>query len=230
MKKTLLTTLLLLSSYCVMAQYMINYSIGYGSYKMGDMKSFLENVQSQVEGLHPELSTAIVDKFPAYILHSVDMGYRLKSHEFGLKGGFYSTGGKISRQDYSGEYEYKVILNGYKTGLFYRNHFYTCNVQGKSTLSLFGEISPSVIISQTKLSSHFVVDNQPIDTEKKQSHKIDFSVMPLAGVRYNIIPQVGIQLSAGYEVSFGEKAKKLAGNPRIDWSGLRVSGGITLSL
>lgn len=230
MKKIIFTSLFVLTSYCAMAQFSINYSVGYGSYKMGDMKNFVEDMQSYVEGQYPGLKTVIVDNFPAYVTHSLDIGYKYKVHEFGIKGGFYSTGSKISFQDYSGEYEANVLINGYKTGLYYRNYFFNNKIGKKSLLSLFGEISPSAIISRTKITSHLTVFDQLLESEKTAIHKVDFAVLPQVGVRYNIIPQVGVQLTAGYEVSFGERAYKLDGNPRIDWSGFRASGGITVSL
>lgn len=230
MKKVLLTSVFLFTSYCAIAQLSINYSIGYGSYKMGDMKNFVDNIQLHVEGQYPGLNTIIVDHFPAYITHSVDIGYKQKVHEFGIRGGFYSTGSKISFQDYSGEYECNVLINGYKAGAYYRNYFSNSKIGKKSLLSLFGEISPSAIISRTKITSHLTVYDQPLESEKTAIHKVDFAILPQIGIRYNIIPQVGVQLMTGYEVSFGQRTYKLDGNPRIDWSGFRASAGITVSL
>lgn len=228
MKKLLVILLLFASSYYATAQVSVTYSFGYGSYKMGDMKAFLESVQSHVEGQHPGLNTAIVDNFPAYITHTLDFGYQIKKHEFGVKAGFYSTGGKLSRQDYSGEYENKTTINGYKAGLYYRNYFYNYKISEGSSISLFGEISPSTIISNIKLKSHLTINNQPIDAEETSVYKVDFSCLPQAGIRYKIIPMIGIQLSAGYEVTFGERTHRLDGNPRIDWSGFRASAGATI--
>lgn len=229
MKKILSAIFLLFISLYAAAQVSVTYSFGYGSYKMGDMKTFLEKTQLHIEEKHPGLNTYIVDDFPAYITHNLDIGYQIKRHEFGIKGGFYSTGGKISRQDYSGEYEFKTTINGYKTGIYYRNYLYNQKIGKKSSLSLFGEISPSVIISEVKIKSHLTINEEPLEAENTSIYKVDFACLPQVGVRYKIIPMIGVQLAAGYEIAFGEKAYRLDGNPRIDWSGFRASAGANIS-
>lgn len=229
MKKIILISFCLCFSYHMMAQLSVNYSFGYGSYKMGDMKDFLENMRLHVEGQYPGLGVAIVDNYPAYMTHSVDIGYRIKSHEIGVRSSFLSTGGKLSRQDQTGEYEAEVTVNGYRQALFYRYYILAPMPEKKRKVSVFAELSPSVIISRVKINEHLAVYENILESDKLKVDKVGFSCLPQVGARYNFIPQIGVQLTAGYEISFGPAADKLAGNPKIDWSGVRVSGGVSLT-
>ena len=229
MKKLLFISICLLLANVAMAQFSVSYSFGYGSYKMGDMKGFLENIQQHEEGQHPGLGAAVVDNFPAYMTHSVDVAYRIKAHEFGVRGSFYSTGGKLSKQDHTGEYECKVTTNGYRQSLFYRYYFYSTAPRNKRVLSVFGEVAPAVIVSRVKIREHLTVYNEPIESDDVTVDKVGFACLPQVGVRYNILPYLGFQVMAGYELSFSPKVSELAESPKIDWSGVRVSGGVYVS-
>lgn len=226
MKKVTFILFIILFSFQARAQFTVNYSFGYGTYKMNDMQDILKTALDQMNGTYPGLDARIVDNFPGYITHSLDLGYLLKQHEFGLRGSFLTTGGKISRADYSGEYEETLTLTGIQLKLYYRNYFYTSRINNNSSLSLFGELSPGIIFSKMKTGGHLTLDNQTQQMDQVKVNGTNFSVSPQVGIKYNLTPHIGFLISSGYDFNFGSDVDKLGGN-KIDWSGFRVNGGVS---
>ncbi|WP_080903332.1 hypothetical protein [Parabacteroides sp. Marseille-P3160] len=226
MKKTLLILFCLTAAFRVGAQFTVSYSAGYGRYDMGDMKNVLSTIQSQLNSAVPGLGLTNVDNFPAYINHTLDIGYKYKVHEFGLKSSFLTTGGKLSRADYSGEYSVKMIVNGFREGIYYRNYFYTDEKDAGPFFSLFAELSPNVMISHLKLKEGFSIadaDDKYVDEENFT--KVGFTILPQAGAKYNFTRTVGILITTGYEFSFSSGIE--GGDNKINWSGIRLAGGFS---
>jgi len=65
---------------------------------MNEMKQLLETAFNSVVTTMP-VGTRIVDNFPPYITHNLDLSYKFNRHELGLKSSFLTTGGKIAYSD-----------------------------------------------------------------------------------------------------------------------------------
>ena len=209
------------------SQFRMDYSLSYASYQMRDMKDLLHSIETSE--LMRKIGIKNVENFPAYIAHAVNIGYRINEHEFGIKSSFYTTGGKLSVADYSGTINVKMVTNGYREGLYYRNYFYTYNTQERPRFAIWGEVSPAIIISKLKLKT-IVRDLEEQQTiEDFDFNKTAFSLLPQLGGKYYLTNNISFDISAGYELSFGGEYSDLNNSPRPDWSGFRINGGIGLT-
>lgn len=225
MKKLLLIILCnIITSYSLQAQFLIEYNISYASYDMKDMKDLLHTIELS-EDLQ-KFGIRNVDNFPAYIAHTANIGYKLNNHEFGIKNSFYTTGGKLSVADYSGAINIELIANGFREGVYYKNHFYSYKYSGRTLFSFWGEISPAVIISELKMKTKVREVEKSITLEDYNFTKIAFAVLPQIGTKYHFTEHISLDMSIGYELSFGGKFNDLYSSPRANWSGIRINGGI----
>ena len=224
MKKQILITLLTFLSLNTYAQFSINYSIGYGTYQMDDMKSFSRQITNQLTA-EKGVPLKLTDNFPSYIQHSGEITYQLKQHEFGLTGSYMTAGAKIAYADYSGNYQTKIITNGFKFGPVYKYHFWE-TLFDEHRFSVFGELSPSFVLTDLKVKEEGVIYESPIK-EKTQTKilnkKFGFSIQPMVGCRLVLFKHYLIHLKTGYDFELGSKLNPYA---RIDWSGFRLQGGI----
>ena len=229
MKRVLLIVVCSICLLSLHAQFRLDYHASYATYNMSDMKDFVHSVRTREP--FRQFGMELVEDFSAYIAHSVNIGYRLSHHEFGVKSGFYSTGGKLSVGDYSGKINMTFTTNGYREALYYRNYFYTLEKEDalgilKDKFSLWGEVSPALIISTLKIKTTLTdVDMQEV-VEEPEYNENAYSLLLQIGGRFYINRMIGLELSAGYDLSFGGSYEELIGSPRSDWSGLRLSGGL----
>lgn len=234
MKRVLLIVVCIFCLIRLHAQFRIDYHASYANYNMSDMKDFVHSVKSSEP--FRQFGMELVEDFPAYIAHSVNIGYRLSRHEFGFKSGFYSTGSKLSVGDYSGKINISFTTNGYREGIYYKNYFYSLkseDSQGvyRDRFSVWGEVSPALIISTLNIKTTLTdVDMQEVvDVDDPEYNENAGSLLLQAGGRYYINRMVNLDLSVGYDISFGGNYDGLNGSPRSDWSGLRLSGGLGFS-
>ena len=215
------------------AQFSVGYSLGYGNYKMNDIKELLGDMANNIKYQLQGLPVAIVDNFPGYIIHSLDLSYRIKRHEIGFRGNFLSTGGKIAYTDYTGEYSGKILLNGYSLGANYRFYFPVADFDNNGSFSLFAELSPGITFSKLKSKEHTKIFGQRQDADENLKLKANGVYLnPQLGARWLITKQIGIQISGGYFFQLGSHLKYSGTDTNIksDWSGIRLNGGLSFSL
>lgn len=208
----------------IYSQFRLDYSVSYASYQMEEIKDLLHSIE-MTEWMQ-KIGIKNVENFPDYIAHTVNIGYRINQHEFGIKSSFYTTGGKLSVADYSGAINMKMITNGYREGLYYKNYFYTYNYQKRQQFALWGEISPAIIISKLKMETIARDIEEQHTLEDFDFNETTFSILPQLGGKYYLTNNISFDISVGYELSFGGKYSDLQDSPRPDWSGFRVNGGI----
>lgn len=232
MKRLYIVVLLALVSIVgAKAQFSISYSAGLGHYQMKDMKDLAKYSLSQVveSGLAPK-GMKLVDNFPVYANHSVDLAYKLEQHEIGIKGTYMTTGATIAYADYSGKTKNKFTTNGYRIAVMYRYHFHEAAI-GQHSYSIFGELSPGLTISKLKFKEKteiYANTGTITDTEEvKFDNVTGFTIQPLAGVRFKLYNHILLTVSTGYDFEFG--CKLPSSNFRIDWSGFRLNGGVGYS-
>jgi hypothetical protein len=215
-------------SFSVKAQFSISYAAGYGTYQMNDLKSLIETAYIQMAPTLPP-GTRVVDNFPGYITHTLDGTYLLKRHEMGLKVSYLTTGATIAYSDYSGKYEEKIILNGYRVGLLYRLHSNAREV-GPYKLSFFGELSPAVTFTHLKYKASINLHESDVHEEAPDNlstNESGYSLQPLLGCRLAVSRQLAFFTSAGYDFEFGAKLSTTNDYYRADWSGIRANAGLT---
>ena len=216
------------------AQVTVNYSLGYGTFKMDDMVDLQKSILK--DNSISRLGIKTLDAFPSNYVHSINIGYRFDyKHEIGLKSSYYTTGGKLSKADYSAEYEMNFILNGYREGLYYRNYFFNKMKNNHRPLfSLFGEISPSILFSEVKQKEIFVV-NEGISNEDKvvlidineKYNNISLAFLLQIGFKYIVTSHIETEVTFGYDLAPGSRIVELQDEPKTDWSGTRMNLGIS---
>lgn len=231
MKKIAYTIICIFGMLSANAQVKVEYSAGYGCYKMSDMKGELGSILTELKTQYP-LDIAITDNFPNYVTHSIGVSYILSKHELGANLTYQTTAGRLAYSDYSGVLVDKLTLNAYRIGLCYRYHFHQFKLSEKASISFYGELSPGIAFSNLKSKGYIKVDNTSIDLDDKYriaSDMVGFSVLPQIGGSLSLPYGIGIQGSAGYDFNMGESTKHNK-DIKADWSGFRISGGISYLL
>lgn len=224
MKKIFLLTLLLGVCTALYSQITIGYSFGYANYTMKDMKATLGKIQNQPPA--SIINAKNIDNFPNRFYNSVNIGYKINKHEFGLRGSYHSTGGKLSIADYSGEYEMNFILNGYQGGCYYRNYFYEFSSKEEKKFSFFGEVSPAITLSKIKKRGHLIIDNNIEESTNEKYSTNGISILIQTGVKFNISTHIGLQIAFGYDFVSNNTIDDIIDSPAANWSGLRINSGL----
>ena len=230
MKKIVIILVILFCGFAARSQVSVGYSVGYGKYDLKELKQIMPSQKEYYQNKYPELDFAIVDNFPGYVNHTLQVGYRHTFHEFGATGSFLTTGAKLSYADYSGEISIKLIANGYRVGAYY--HFYLLEAARWKwdPVSLYVGISPAAIFSKVKSESFIrIAEETEHDTNLLRDDNLSFTLLPEIGVRVAVLSPLSIQLSVGYDVFLGYRSVDLA-DYRINWGGVRLGGGVVLFL
>lgn len=214
------------------AQFSIGYSVGYGSYKMGEMKPIMDLYFEMAVLQYPNLPFELTSNFPGNTTHTLELGYMLNKHELGLKATYMTTGGKVAYSDYSGEYRDRLIANGYRIAATYR---YYVEAYRKKNIKLlvFGEISPGVTVSKLRSEKYIKIGDDML--KESPDSNIDFkgngfTIQPQIGGKLYFTRNLAVVVTGGYDFEFGGKLSKFSTSPRLDWSGLRVNGGVSVTL
>lgn len=196
------------------------YSIGYGSYQLSDIKS----IQHSMTGNYGLKAT---DFFPNHITHSFALGYIKERNYLGSNFSYITTGGRLHRADYSGSYTVDIIMNGYRIGIFYR-HFINTRF---SSLSLYLQVSPGILFSRFKLNEQVDIYSKSAQ-ENTEMKGFGLYLEPTIGVKYNFSNYLQFSLGGGYEVDFHNKMKYSGKETDIKalWNGFRLYGGLLFVL
>ena len=185
-----------LFAFSAKSQLKIEYSAGYGDYKMNDMKAELNAIQSDLKQQYP-VDIGITDLFPAYVTHHIGATYLLTRHEAGIGFTYLTTAGKLAYSDYSAQLMNKLTLNAYRIGLLYRYHFYQLTVSNTIRLSFYGEVSPGLTFTRLKTKGYIRVGNELENLDDKyliNRNTKGFSALPQAGVNLKLPYGLGIEV------------------------------------
>lgn len=112
MKKNLIILFVIVVFTSVLqAQVNLNYRLGYGTYRMKSVSEFQELVLDA-----SLLPAQIVEQFPGYLNHRLYIGFLEKWPHYKVYLGYVTTGGRISLVDYSGKWNFDMLLNGFQAG------------------------------------------------------------------------------------------------------------------
>lgn len=206
---------------------------GYGTFGMKSLKEYQTIMKDNVE--LPDIEE--VESFPGYIYYSGSLGVQLNSrHSVGINGVYLTTGARNSVADYSGEYRFDILLNGYRLGLEYE---YV--IINKRKLEFYGKARAGAMFSSARLGSYFDL----IMIEPQQSNidlqSTTFFGEPSLGLRYNLIKDLSASFDIGFQADTDGKLHKKDDKESflqksynrfvyINWTGLRVSLGLTCNL
>jgi hypothetical protein len=216
MKRLLIILLLYYPIHAYTQGWSLEYSIGYGTYQLDDIKSMQHSMLNSY-GLKD------TDCFPDYITHSVALGFVTKHHHFGNNFSYLTTGGRLHRADYSGSYTVDMIMNGYRLGAFYRYYINT----GLSPLYIYLQLSPGVLFSNLKMKEQVNVYSESAQ-ETNKLKGVGMYLEPIIGATYLCTNRLHFSLGGGYEADF-LGTLKLSGQKtqmKAHWNGFRLYGGL----
>ena len=222
MKKILIVSFLCLPMHVYTQGWSFEYSLGYGTYKLDDVKA-MQDMMLKFNGF----GLKETDRFPGYITHSIALGYSTGYHHFGSNISYLTTGGRLHRADYSGSYLVNTIINGYRLGTFYR---YYINTESASFRIHF-QISSGVLFSNLKMKEKVHIFYHSAE-ESNTLKSTGMYMEPTIGVTYHFLDWLYFSLGGGYEVDFSGTLKFSGQETQMKahWNGLRLYGSLLLIL
>lgn len=203
---------------------------GIGSYAMKDLKSFNNTILSLVI-----FDAKITDDFPDYWNNKLLLQYTAKRYlSFGITCSYQSTGARISRVDYSGEYQFDTRIRAFSPGVvaefylpFNKLRFSFSNEAGieftKLRLSEYLKIKS---VSEEEGNS-FTSKNWYYEPTVKLSYPVKF-------LRLGIATGYLMDLKKGtfQNPDLNNSNIKLSNGKAItsDWSGLRIRLSLSVNL
>jgi hypothetical protein len=217
MNKLLTFLFLIYSANTFTQSWSVDYSSGFSTYYMEDLKDFLQSMNN-TNGLK------VTDNFPGYITHSLSFGYSDKGHQTGSNFTYLTTGGRLHRSDYSGSYTVDMILNAYRTGVYYRNYIFS----QIPDLYFYLQLGSGIILSRFKINEKIIIYDESLQ-ENMKLNSVGFYLEPLLGASYAFTDRIKLSISAGYEVNIPGYLYLAKGKTEIkaQWDGYRVYGGLT---
>jgi hypothetical protein len=195
-----------------------DYSIGYGTYQLDDVKHILS---SDSYGLEK------TDDFPGHITHTFALGCIIERHHFGSNFSYLTTGGRLHRADYSGFYRVDVIMNGYRLGGFYKYYLNT----GFSPLHIYLQMSQGVLFTNLRMEEEVHIYSESAE-ESSILKGVGMYIEPTLGLTCRLTDWLHFSLGGGYEAdAWG--TLKFSGQKtwmKAHWNGFRLYGGLTFIL
>ncbi len=198
----------------------LEYSAGYGSYKLKDIRSIQ---RLMLNSTFHDYGLKEIAYFPNYITHSVAIGFDTGHHHFGSSFSYLTTGGRLHRADYSGSFKVDMIMNGYRLGAFYRYYFDL----GYSPLMIYLQLGSGVIFSELKMTEQVHVYSVS-EEESIRLNGIGGYIEPSFGAKYRFTDWLYFSLGGGYEFDFQSvlKYKEQKTLVKANWDGLRINAGL----
>ncbi len=194
----------------------ITYETGYGMYSLSNLKDFQESHSSQIN----ELPVSAVVRFPNYINHSATLCIYLdESNLLGINSAYLTSGGRNSLMDYSGEYIFDMILNGFQFGIE-SEHIR----RFKNNFGLHLNFKLGLIKSELKYSESFKIYGVGESSSTDKLSQYDFFLEPNINFSKIIISGLAIKAGLGYNLNTSSFYRGM-----INWSGLRPNVGINYS-
>lgn len=190
---------------------------GLASFNMSELKDINTQEQKRLP-----FKTEITYNFPAYIYYKPMMLINFKRLSFGVSTAFYSTGSRISRQDYSGDYIFDMLISSWTPGAEGLVRLFT-----KNNHSVQLGLSGGAIFSKLEVNNHLSLYDSVLTKNSITLKGTNIFVIP--SIRYNYqVKSIKFGANVGYFTQFLDKPLHLASNSeeetriKPDWSGLRV--------
>ncbi|MBE9469234.1 MAG: hypothetical protein IMY72_13060 [Bacteroidetes bacterium] len=216
-------------------KYSFGVELGYQWYSMTDLKDLNDYTFKQLP-----FDAKLTENYPAFINYSPYIISRI--HEFfsiGVKYTYYSSGSRISREDYSGKYIFDGKIKGHSPSIIMNFELWKLK---KISMSIFNEVG--YIFSSLELNEHLVVGDVEITNEDYEFKSNNFYWNPAIQFDYPVYSPLNIKfgLKAGYHLDFYREGMKLDSNEDVvlknthqeaaeaNWSGVDFSLFITIGL
>jgi len=178
-KRTLLLLGLLFFIYSAtcsgQSNFVLEPSIGYGTFRMQGMKAFQRNLIQQVPvGVH------ITDEFPAFYIFGLRGAKALKDNlhvGFILETG--STGGRASYADYSGQLNFDQLMHYYSGGIYVEKKVY------QNAFNFFYGLEAHALLNTFALKSYVQINNEE-ETDLEEFESIGGALKPYLGIAYAV--------------------------------------------
>jgi hypothetical protein len=209
----------------------INFKLemGSGSYRMGDLK---EMNDLDIKSLPFEAK--VIDNFPMYWNYNASLLYDFgKWVTAGISGTFQSTGSRVSRSDYSGEYTLDTRVRALSPGAIIEVYYPV----GRFRISVSNEAG--IEFNRCKLKEVMKINTELQETNYPFTSK-NFYYEPAVRVNYPV-SFLRFGIFAGYHFDFIKK--DLSGTQVnltsiylsdghkavLDWSGVRIGASLSVS-
>jgi hypothetical protein len=209
----------------------ISATFGYASFSMGDLKDLNQEIVSNAE-----LPSRVTDDFPGYFNAEISFTYPLVNEKYltGVYVGFTSTGSRIAYNDYSGHQYFDQQLMGLSFGIQGQLPF---NPDDRNVFGL--KLKGGMVMTFHTIESELTIySSTSSDNVKFRGN--NFSLEPtFYFVRQLKSGPLALRAEAGYAANLikGELflnddsnayLTNSSGDPiHADWSGLRISVGIS---
>jgi hypothetical protein len=165
----------------------VEYIPGLGLYSMKDLKNINTELLKQLP-----FKAALTDNFPPYFYHKVACVFEVDSLiSAGIIGAFYTTGSRISRKDYSGEYKFDQTIFSYVPGLTIRFKNYSFKLKFEEYNNLCYSFTQLDLLEQIQIDGDS-------NTEKSSIKSQFFEIESGVNISYNLYEKFDIGLSFSY--------------------------------
>lgn len=192
----------------------IGASAGYSTFFMNELYGNLNSGKEQLP-----FDAQITSSYPGWISFGGFFEVRATRLSYlGLKYEFNSTGARISRKDYSGEFRYDELL---------RSHFFclTESIEVFRSGNILADIqlNPGMIYSNIKTIEDITVSDTTIFSNSQSYHSLSFAGEIRLRFNYSF-DSYDAGAYIGYLYDFGGRLKNTNGTSSIktQWTGLRV--------
>jgi hypothetical protein len=208
----------------------LDFESGPGKYRMDDLKEINERVQGSLP-----FEVKYISNFPVFIYYKPSLILSInKFVNFGITWSFHSTGSRISRKDYSGEYRFDTRIKTSSPGLLLMFYYPV----GRSRICLNNEIG----INYTVLNiEEYIKVYEESESDKSMFYGRNHYIFPSLRFLYPVsFFRIGV--SAGYLVDFRKGYLQYSDNKEIiletnlggtayaNWSGFRAGISISIDL
>jgi hypothetical protein len=218
-------------------QLRLGFSPGVGSYSLTEMKdlqiSIFNNTRREISGLKQ------LEDFPGYYNFSVWMDIKFKNHSLGLNYTRLSTGARNSVSDYSGRYNFDMLLGSDRLLAFHKYWFYykpEISPLHGFTYIKFG-YSGSLLKMKEELKILDLDKYESNHTFSSRGKVLEFGL----GGAFRIFSFLEYNMTIGYDIDFSQDLKDaqnpdnylkdISGNNiSPNWSGFRFTMGLNLML
>jgi len=226
MKKSiiiLLTYFSLIAANIYSQQFQFGIESGIGTYQMSALKSTNSDIQKGIP-----FDTKLVSNFPAYFYYRPTVELVFKHFGIGLNYSFLSTGSRISGKDYSGEYNFDMLIHSNTPSIFGE---YYLNPDNKFPISFY--LNFGRYYTTLNIKEHFSLGDSTLTNNYENYKAQNFYTEPGMKIYYPY-KSFRIGFDIGYALQFSGKGfylnnninQKMADSKIPNWSGFRI--GISL--
>lgn len=222
MKKTVLYFILFIVCKSLSAQkFEIGLQTGIGTYKMEEYGEFMNLISNGIN-----FKTKMVHDFPSRVYLKPTVRFAFEKGGLGLNYTYNSTGARISRSDYSGEYNFDCLMSNNSLGI---NGYAVVNPENKLQLGLNIEFGLNYSIMELK--EGMVIYEETLIDEQFFYEWFSKYLEPGMKLTYSYAA-FSFELNFGYFFPFGTKPlypvnlNGLSDELDSEWAGTRT--GITV--